>query len=190
MPDAILVLGSASLRRLDLLQQAGIAPAKIIPPNIDETPHKGEAPRAYAARLAVEKNAAIAEASAYVLTADTVVALGARILGKPADAAQADQFLQSLSGRRHMVITGMALRTPHGRVIAKTVQTRVTFKRLTGVERAVYLESGEWQGKAGGYAIQGRAGAFVKSVNGSYTNVVGLPLYEAVNMLRGAGYSE
>lgn len=190
MPNHSLVLGSASPRRLDLLNQAGISPTKIIPPDIDETPLKGEAPRAYALRLAVEKSAAIPAEDAYVLTADTVVALGARILGKPENEAEADSFLQSLSGRRHMVISGVALRTPEGQVLSKAVQTRVTFKRLTPAERTAYLASGEWQGKAGGYAIQGRAGAFVKSVNGSYTNVVGLPLYEVVNMLRGAGYSE
>ena len=190
MPITDFVLGSASPRRLDLLNQAGITPTKIIPPDIDETPRQGEMPRAYALRLAVEKNAAIQADGAFVLAADTVVALGRRILGKPENVGEADQFLQSLSGRRHMVISGVALRTQQGNTISKTVQTRVTFKRLTPQERVDYLKSDEWQGKAGGYAIQGRAGAFVKSISGSYTNVVGLPLFEVVNMLRGAGYSE
>ncbi|MGB0920487.1 MAG: Maf family protein [Alphaproteobacteria bacterium] len=184
----MLILGSASPRRLDLLQQVGITPDEIIPPEIDETPLVGESPRAYAGRLAVEKNAAISVAGAYVLTADTVVAAGHRILGKPRDGREADQFLQLLSGRRHQVISGVALADPQGRVVHRTVMTRVTFKRLSHQARAAYLETQEWQGKAGGYAIQGRAAAFVKSINGSYTNVVGLPVYEVTNMLQGAGY--
>ena len=181
-----LILGSGSPRRRELLAQIGVVPDEIRPADIDETPHKNELPRPYAARLAVEKARAI-ESGDLILSADTVVAVGRRILGKPKDVAQAAKFLMLLSGRRHRVITGVALRRGD-KVWSKQVETVVKFKRLSDVELSAYLRSNEWQGKAGGYAIQGIGGAFIPAINGSYTNVVGLPLTETANMLIGAGY--
>ncbi len=183
-----LVLGSASPRRAELLAQIGVVPDAVRPADIDETPLKAELPRVYAARLAEEKTRAVlADADALVLCADTVVAVGRRILGKPADAEEARLYLNLLSGRRHKVITGMALRLGE-RIWRREVVTSVQFKRLSDVEIVAYLDSGEWQGKAGGYAIQGRGAAFIPAINGSYSNVVGLPLAETVAMLAGAGY--
>ena len=181
-----LILGSGSPRRRELLAQIGVVPDEIRPADIDETPHKNELPRPYAARLAVEKARAI-ESGDLILSADTVVAVGRRILGKPADVAEAAEFLMLLSGRRHRVITGVALRLGD-KVWSRQVETVVKFKRLSDVEISAYLRSNEWQGKAGGYAIQGIGGAFIPAINGSYTNVVGLPLTETANMLIGAGY--
>ncbi len=181
-----LILGSGSPRRRELLAQIGVVPDEIRPADIDETPHKNELPRPYAARLAVEKAQAI-ESNDLILSADTVVAVGRRILGKPEDAAQAAQFLMLLSGRRHRVITGVALRLGD-KVWSRQVETVVKFKRLSDMEISAYLRSNEWQGKAGGYAIQGIGGAFIPAINGSYTNVVGLPLTEVTNMLIGARY--
>jgi septum formation protein len=181
-----LILGSGSPRRRELLAQIGVVPDEIRPADIDETPHNNELPRPYAARLAVEKARAI-ESGDLILSADTVVAVGRRILGKPADVAEAAEFLMLLSGRRHRVITGVALRLGD-KVWSRQVETVVKFKRLSDVEISAYLRSNEWQGKAGGYAIQGIGGAFIPAINGSYTNVVGLPLTETANMLIGAGY--
>jgi septum formation protein len=157
---------------------------------VDEAPLPGEKPGDYTRRLAALK-ATIAtkkHKGALVLAADTAVAAGARILGKPADRAEAEKFLKLLSGRRHRVITSIALVTHEGKLVQKTVTTSVSFKRLTVDEINWYLESNEWRGKAGGYAIQGKAGAFVKRINGSYTNVVGLPLYETLALLGAHGY--
>jgi len=181
-----LILGSGSPRRRELLAQIGVVPDEIRPADIDETPLKNELPRPYAARLAVEKARAI-ESDDLILAADTVVAVGRRILGKPENVTQAAQFLMLLSGRRHRVITGMALRL-EDKVWSRQVETVVKFKRLSDIELSTYLLSNEWQGKAGGYAIQGIGGAFIPAINGSYTNVVGLPLTEVTNMLIGAGY--
>ncbi|WP_148922494.1 Maf family protein [Oceanicella actignis] len=184
-----LVLGSASPRRLELLARIGVAPDAVIPAEIDETPARAELPRAYALRLALEKNAALAARVGpedALLTADTVVAVGRRILGKPEDAAEAERFLRLLSGRRHRVITAVALRRG-ARLWRRRVETQVRFKRLSEDEIAAYLRSGEWRGKAGGYAIQGAAAMFVPAINGSYTNVVGLPLTETAGMLAAAG---
>jgi septum formation protein len=185
-----LVLASASPRRRDLLAQIGIVPDVIEAAEIDETPQKDERPRALALRLAEGKARAVAAGhpGAFVLGADTVVACGRRILPKPADEAEARACLRILSGRRHAVLGGVALACPDGTLRARVVETTVSFKRLQGDEIAGYLASGEWQGKAGGYAIQGRAARFVKAVAGSYPNVVGLPLFEVVNLLRGAGF--
>ena len=181
-----LILGSASPRRRDLLAQIGVIPDEIRPADIDETPLKGELPRVYAARLAREKAAAI-DADDLILTADTVVAVGRRILGKPADEAEAAQFLYMLHGRRHRVMTAVALR--HGTLIReRLVETQVRFRRLSDADISAYLRSGEWRGKAGGYAIQGIGAAFVPAINGSYTNVVGLPLPEVAGLLTGAGF--
>nr|WP_173979655.1 Maf family nucleotide pyrophosphatase [Magnetospirillum sp. UT-4] len=184
-----LVLASASPRRLDLLRQVGIIPAAVDPADIDESPLKGELPLPHAARLAEAKARAVAarHPECFVLAADTVVACGRRILPKAEDQRTAAKCLELLSGRRHRVHGGVALLGPDGRLLARTVTTTVTVKRLDRAELAAYLESGEWHGKAGGYAIQGLAAAFVRQLSGSYSNVVGLPLFETVQMLRGAG---
>lgn len=183
-----LFLGSASPRRQELLAQIGVRPDAVCPADIDETPLASELPRACAERLALEKTRAVPKAQdALVLCADTVVAVGRRILGKPADAPEAERFLRLLSGRRHDVITAVALKSPD-RTWTRTVVTSVRFKRLSDTEIAAYLRSGEWQGKAGGYAIQGLAAVFIPRINGSYSNVVGLPLAEVANLLTAAGY--
>jgi septum formation protein len=185
-----LVLASASPRRKDLLAQVGITPDAIVPADIDETPLSQERPRDLAARLSHTKAAAVAELypDAFVLAADTVVALGRRVLEKPVDEAEARLFLTKLSGRRHSVIGGVCVISPNGDIQLQTIVTKVKFKRLTPHDIDAYIASGEWQGKAGGYAIQGRAGAFVPWISGSYSNVVGLSLSDAVNMLTGVGY--
>lgn len=184
---ADLILASASPRRRDLLAQMGIIPARIAPTDIDETPLKGELPRALALRLAREK-ALACDADGFVLAADTVVGVGRRILPKAETRNEAEMCLRLMSGRAHQVITGIAVKAPNGTLNARAALTRVRLKRLTEAEIAAYLDSGEWQGKAGGYGIQGRAGAFVAHLNGSYTNVVGLPLYETHNLLTGMGW--
>ncbi|MCP5088823.1 MAG: septum formation inhibitor Maf [Rhodobacteraceae bacterium] len=183
-----LVLGSASPRRRELLAQIGVVPDDVRPADIDETPLKREMPHHYASRLAVEKAAAVtAGADTLILCADTVVAVGRRILEKPDDTTEARNFLTLLSGRRHRVITGVALRLGT-RLWKREVETSVQFKRLSDAEITAYVASNEWQGKAGGYAIQGRGAAFIPSINGSYSNVVGLPLAETAALLSGAGY--
>ena len=182
-----LTLGSASPRRRDLLAQIGVVPDAISLADIDETPAAGELPRPYVERMAREKNEAVVE-TGLILTADTVVSAGRRILGKPVDAAEAAEFLLLLSGRRHRVTTSVCLRV--GETLRqRTVETKVRFKRLSDAEISAYLRSEEWQGKAGGYAIQGIGAAFVPEINGSYTNVVGLPLTETANLLTGMGYA-
>ncbi len=182
-----LILGSGSPRRRELLAQIGVVPDAIRPPEIDETPAKGELPRPYCARMAREKAAALPCAEGeIVLAADTTVALGRRILGKPADEAEAAGFLRALAGRRHRVVTSVAVRTA-GRDWARDVETVVRMKPLSEQEIAAYLATGDWEGKAGGYSIQGPAGAFVPWIRGSYTAVVGLPLAETAGLLRAAG---
>jgi len=187
---APLILASASPRRLDLLNQVGILPTKVEPADIDETPQAGELPRPHAHRLAQGKCAVVAtrHPGAFVLAADTVVAAGRRILPKAEDEATARHCLALLSGRSHRVHTGVALAVPGGGVTVKVVESRVRMKRLGQAEIDAYIASGEWHGKAGGYAIQGRAAAFIPQIIGSYSAIVGLPLAETVNMLRGAGY--
>ena len=187
---ARLVLASASPRRRQLLEQVTLSPDLTAPADVDETPRKGELPRPHAARLAGEKAAAVAplHPDDFVLAADTVVGVGRRILPKTETEAEARRCLELLSGRRHRVFTGVTLVAPGGKVRHRTVETAVIFKRLGETELAAYLASGEWQGKAGGYAIQGLAAAFIRAINGSYTNVVGLPVFEVVSMLAGAGY--
>ena len=184
-----LILASASPRRLELLAQAGITPDAVVPADIDESPLPHERPRSLAERLARSKAEAIAAQypDDFVLAADTVVAMGIRVLEKPADAAEATKFLRKLSGRRHRVIGGICGIAPGGVVRAKTIVTQVRFKRLTDAEIAAYIASGEWQGKAGGYAIQGAAGALIPWINGSYTNVVGLALTETLGFGYGGG---
>ncbi|WP_137128127.1 nucleoside triphosphate pyrophosphatase [Roseomonas sp. HF4] len=192
MPDPRppLVLASASPRRLDLLARLGIAPDRVIATDIDETPFRGEVPRPHAARLALAKaEAAAAEApAAIVLAADTVVGVGRRILPKATTADEARACLDLLSGRRHRVTTAVILALPDGRRLRRVVESAVTFQRLTGQQVADYLAGGEWQGKAGGYAIQGRAEAFIRFLSGSHSNVVGLPLFETAQLLRGIGW--
>jgi len=183
-----LVLGSASPRRRALLAQIGVVPDAIRPSEIDETPLKGELPRTYVERMAREKAVAVAAApDELVLAADTEVSVGRRILGKPASEAEAVQFLHLLSGRRHRVTSAVCLRLGD-RLWQRTVETRVKVKRLSDAEVSAYIRSGEWRGKAGGYAIQGLGGAFIPEIHGSYTNVVGLPLTETAALLQGAGY--
>ena len=187
---APLVLASASQRRLDLLRQVGIEPDLVEPAELDERPLRGELPRDHAKRLAEEKARTVQarHPDAFVLGADTVVGLGRRIMPKPADEAEARACLERLSGRRHRVYGGVNLLAPDGRAARRLVTTAVRFKRLSPQEVAAYLASEEWRGKAGGYAIQGRAGAFVPAINGSYSNVVGLPLAETLGLLQGLGY--
>lgn len=187
-----LVLASASPRRVQLLEQIGVVPAQIVPADIDETPLKGELPRQLAERLARQKAEATAklvgaEPVCFILAADTVVAVGRRILPKAETEAQARTCLKLLSGRAHKVYTGVALQKGdmlHSRLVV----SRVHFKRLSYDETEAYIASQEWDGKAGGYAIQGRAGAYVRDISGSYSAIVGLPLHETANLLAGLGF--
>ena len=182
------ILGSGSPRRKELLAQIGIVPDEVQPPDINEDPRKAELPRPYCARLAREKAlAVVAGAEDIVLCADTTVALGRRILGKPRDAGEAAKFLTDLGGRRHQVITAIAVRRGD-RIWTRESISAVKIKRLSDAELNAYLASGEWQGKAGGYAIQGLAGAFVPWISGSFTGIVGLPLAETASLLQAAGY--
>jgi septum formation protein len=191
-----LVLASGSPRRLGLLNQAGIEPDSLKPTEIDEIPKRGELPRALATRLARAKADSALEAvrldeelrGAYVVAADTVVAVGRRVLPKAETLDEAAQCLRLLSGRNHRVYTGVCLVTPKESFRQRLVETRVRFKRITKEDLEAYLASGEWRGKAGGYAVQGLAGTFVVKIVGSYTNVVGLPLYETLSLLSGEGY--
>lgn len=183
-----LILGSGSPRRLELLAQLGLVPDAVTPPDINEDPAKAELPRPYCARMAREKAEAVeADPGDVVLCADTTVALGRRILGKPADAGEAAEFLVALGGRRHQVITAVAVRRG-ARLWTREVVTAVKMKRLSDAELNAYLASDEWQGKAGGYAIQGLGGAFVPWISGSFTGVVGLPVAETAALLQAAGY--
>lgn len=190
-----LVLASASPRRLDLLAQCGISPDRVLPADVDETPLPRENPMAYACRISRAKAEKISAACPddYVLAADTVVACGLRILGKAENAVQARAFLSLLSGRRHRVTTSVSL-IPPGASAKKakhfTVTSTVKFKRLTKAELDSYLATNDWVGKAGAYGIQGAAGAFISFISGSYTTIVGLPLYETVKALKDAGYAQ
>ncbi|MBY6241724.1 Maf-like protein [Methylosinus sp. Sm6] len=192
----LLALASASPRRLALLQQIGLDADALLPTAIDETPQRNELPRSLAARLSGEKAAAAVKLIAYrpelegcyILAADTVVAVGRRILPKCEDVEQAEDCLRLLSGRQHRVFTGVTLLTPRRAERRRLVETRLRFKRLSATEIDAYLASGEWRGKAGGYAIQGLAGSFAVRLIGSYSAVVGLPLYETAALLAGEGY--
>ena len=191
-----LVLASGSPRRVELLQQAGIEPDRLFPADVDETPQRAEHPRSLAKRLSRAKaDKALASLSnepdyapGFILAADTVVAVGRRILPKAETIDEASNCLQLLSGRSHRVYSGVCLITPVGKIRQRLVETRVRFKRLGRDELESYLASGEWRGKAGGYAVQGLAGTFVVKLVGSYTNVVGLPLYETVGLLSADGF--
>ena len=183
-----LVLASASPRRLDLLARIGVVPDSVIPAEIDETPRRNELPRIYACRMAAEKAAAIAEPGALILAADTVVAAGRRILPKTETEAEARATLLLLSGRRHRVLSAVTLVDSEGTARHRLSVSTVAFKRLSDTELDQYLASGEWLGKAGGYAIQGRAEALIRTISGSHSGVVGLPLFETRALLRSAGY--
>ena len=186
-----LVLASASPRRLALLDQIGITPDQVLATDIDETPHRGELPADYARRMAREKAAAAAlhtlPAGAAILAGDTVVARGRMILPKTETEDEARQCLALLSGRRHRVLGGIALRRADGQIVSRLVTSRVTMKRLTGPDIESYIATGDWQGKAGGYAIQGPAAALIRHIEGSYSNIVGFSLYDIAAMLRGNG---
>ncbi|MFD1343755.1 Maf family protein [Litorisediminicola beolgyonensis] len=182
------ILGSGSPRRLELLAQIGVTPDAVRPPEIDEDPRERELPRPYCVRIAREKALAVAaEPDDLVLAADTTVALGRRILGKPRDAGEAAEFLYALSGRRHRVVTAVAVRRGE-RLWERDVVSAVKMKRLTGDEVNGYLATGDWQGKAGGYGIQGPAGALIPWISGSFTGIVGLPLAETAALLQAAGW--
>jgi septum formation protein len=191
-----LILASASPRRYALLEQGGVKPDALLPSDIDETPLKGERPRDLARRLAREKARIALEIArrnpehegAYIISADTVVALGRRVLPKPEVVDEAAECLRLLSGRAHRVYTGVTLVTPKGAFRDRLVETRLRFKRLSTQDIESYLASGEWRGKAGGYAAQGLAGSFILKLVGSYTGVVGLPLHETLALLEGEGY--
>jgi septum formation protein len=187
---SILVLASASPRRLELLRQIGLVPDHVEPADLNETPRPGELPSGHVMRLAEAKARAVQprHPGAFILAADTVVACGRRILPKAEDEATARACLALLSGRRHRVYGGIALLTPNGDLAMRRVVSQVAFKRLSEQELAAYLASGEWPGKAGGYAIQGRAAALIPWIAGSYSNVVGLPLFETAQLLAGRGY--
>ncbi len=194
VPRIELILASASERRRDLLAQIGITPHRIVDSGVDETPKPRELPRMLVQRLAMTKAQATAQRRsasdppAFILAADTVVACGRRILPKAEDRDTAAQCLELLSGRRHQVLTAFAVLAPDGRRVLRCVPSRVRFKRLTVPEIENYLDSGEWHGKAGGYAIQGAAAALISHIEGSYTGIVGLPLHELAQTLNGLGY--
>jgi septum formation protein len=182
------ILGSGSPRRKELLAQIGVTPDEIRAPDIDETPQKAELPRPYCARMAREKVAAVAaDADDIVLCADTTVALGRRILGKPADRAEAERFLRALSGRRHRVITAVAVKRGD-KILERDVMSTVRMKVVSDEELGAYLDTGDWEGKAGGYGIQGPAGLLIPWISGSFTGIVGLPLAETANLLGASGY--
>ncbi|MDE2238916.1 MAG: septum formation protein Maf [Rhodospirillales bacterium] len=180
------ILASASPRRLALLRQIGIEPYRIAAPEIDESPRSDELPRAYARRMALEKLTPAPDA--FVIAADTVVAAGRRILHKTESREDAERYLRLLSGRRHKVYSAVAVSAPDGRMSCRVVESVVSFTRLDEPQLRAYLESGEWQGKAGGYAIQGQAARFIDFISGSYSGVVGLPLHETTTLLRGLGW--
>lgn len=188
MAAPTLILASASPRRRELLARLGVEPARVAPADIDETPHEGERPRDYAIRMAREKAEAAASAEGHVLAGDTVVAVGRRILPKAENEKTARHCLELMSGRRHRVLSAIALRAPDGTLRERLSETIVIFKRLSREEVDAYLASGEWHGKAGGYAIQGAAEGLIKRIDGSHSGVVGLPLYETRAMLKAAGF--
>ena len=183
-----LILASASPRRRELIARLGVTPDAVNPADIDETPSKGELPRDYARRMAREKAEAAASDDGYVLAGDTVVAAGRRILPKAEDEKAARQCLDLLSGRRHRVLSAIALRAPDGAIRERLSETMVLFKRLSAQEVDAYVASGEWHGKAGGYAIQGIAEGLITRIQGSHSGVVGLPLYETRTLLKAAGF--
>lgn len=187
-PAPRLILASASPRRRELIERLGLVPDSISAADIDETPRQQEVPRAYARRMAREKALAVSDPDGHVLAGDTVVAVGRRILPKAEDEQTARECLELLSGRRHRVLSAVALKAPDGTLRERLSETIVRFKPLSGEEIAAYLASGEWEGKAGGYAIQGSAEGLIAWLSGSHSGVVGLPLYETRALLRAAGF--
>lgn len=185
-----ILLASASSRRLDLLRQIGVTPHDVIPANIDETQHQHETPQKLVERLSEEKAKAVFQnnSGCFILAADTVVACGQIVLDKAENAKTATKHIKKLSGRRHQVYGGITLITPAGQILTRRCKTIVQFKPLSPQDIADYIASGEWEGKAGGYAIQGFAGSFVKYIRGSYSNVVGLSLYDTMGLLKRGGY--
>ena len=183
-----MILASASPRRRDLIARLGLEPLRIVAADINETPHKAESPRAYASRMAREKALAAADPTSHVLAGDTVVACGRRVLPKAEDEATARRCLELLSGRRHTVLSAVALLAPDGTMRQRLSETKVRFKSLSAPEIADYIASGEWHGKAGGYAIQGRAEGLIAWIGGSHSGVVGLPLFETRALLKSAGF--
>lgn len=188
LSDLSLILGSSSPRRRELIARLGIEPARIAAAEIDETPHKSEQPRPYAVRMAREKAHAIAGDGAFILAGDTVVALGRRILPKAEDEATARQCLELMSGRRHRVLSAVALKYPDGALRERLSETIVRFKPLSAAEIDAYIAGGEWHGKAGGYAIQGSAEGLIAWIGGSHSGVMGLPLFETRALLKAAGF--
>jgi septum formation protein len=184
-----LVLASSSPRRLELLARIGVVPDEVVPADIDETPLKGELPEPYARRMAGEKAAAVPRPGSLVLAADTVVAAGRRILPKTETEAEARAAIELLSGRRHRVHSAVTLVDAEGRARHRLSTSVVAFKRLSAAEIADYLAAGEWRGKAGGYAIQGRAEALIRQISGSFSGIMGLPIYETRTLLRSAGHT-
>jgi septum formation protein len=186
----VLVLASSSPRRLELLRQVGIEPDHVDPADIDETPGRDETPRRLVERLAIEKAQAVSvrHPQAYVLAADTIVAVGRRILGKPVDEAEARRMIRMLSGRAHKALTGVAVIAPNGKVASRLVEARISFKRITDQELDRFIAGGDWTDASGAYKIHKLAGAFVTNLQGSFTTVVGLPLYETVGLLEGLGW--
>ncbi len=186
----MLVLASSSPRRLELLRQVGIEPDHVDPADIDETPGRDETPRRLVERLAIEKAQAVSvrHPQAYVLAADTIVAVGRRILGKPVDDAEARRMIRMLSGRAHKALTGVAVIAPNGKVASRLVEARISFKRITDQELDRFIAGGDWTDASGAYKIHKLAGAFVTNLQGSFTTVVGLPLYETVGLLEGLGW--
>ena len=189
MPAPELILASASPRRRELIARLGVEPVAVAAADIDETPHRAELPRVYAARMAREKALAVAGGTAHVLAGDTVVALGRRILPKAEDEATARACLKLISGRRHRVLSAIALKSPDGTLRERISETIVRFKPLSAAEIDAYIAGGEWHGKAGGYAIQGSAEGLIAWISGSHSGVVGLPLFETRALLKAAGFS-
>jgi septum formation protein len=187
----LFILASSSPRRLTLLADIGIVPGKVVAADIDETPRKGETPRELAQRLSLEKLQAVAarETGGFILAADTVVGVGRRILPKAETAADVRDCLRLMSGRRHHVYTGVALRDPQGKISRRVCDSTVIFRQLAESDIEAYVKTGEGIGKAGGYAIQGQAAALIRYMSGSYSNIVGLPLFDVAQMLRGAGWA-
>lgn len=187
-----LILASASPRRVDLLAQIGIVADAVIPADIDETPLKGEHPKKLAQRLAIEKAKKIhaSHPDSFVLGADTTVSCGQRLMDKPKDADDARRILNILSGRRHRVNGGICLITPSGKVLSRLCETTVSVKRLTPKDIDAYIDGGDWEGKAGAYAIQGVASTFIRYISGSYSNIIGLSLYDVSQMLEASGYKK
>lgn len=190
LTSGALVLASSSPRRLELLRQVGVEPDLVDPADIDETPERDETPRRLVARLGLGKAQVVAERhpDAFVLAADTIVAVGRRILGKPEDEADARRMIGLLSGRAHRVLTGVAVIAPGGKAASRVVESRITFKRVTAQELDAFIAGGEWTDASGAYKVHKLAGAFVTDLRGSFTSVVGLPLYETLNLLKGLGW--